>query len=44
MLKFGFVFNYCKDGISVNARHISDPAISIKFEKGMKTMTQAYKL
>jgi len=44
MLENDFVFNYYKDEISVNARHMSYPAINIKFEEGMKTMTQEYKL
>jgi hypothetical protein len=40
MLEFDFIsYNY-KDGISANARLISNPAIAIKFEEGMKTMTQ----
>ena len=44
MFEFDLVFNFYKDGICINARPMSYPAIDIKFEERKKTMAQGYKL
>ncbi|GAB5555593.1 MAG: hypothetical protein Sapg2KO_51840 [Saprospiraceae bacterium] len=44
MLEFDLVCNYYKDGMDINTGPMSYPAIDIKFEEGMKNMTQGYKI